>query len=222
MRVVLVDDHALVREGLRELFSREPDLVVVGEAASAEEALRTVQSTRPDGVVVDLSLGREMGFSLLAALRELDLKLKLLVLSMHDESVFAELALANGANGYVGKHESSEVIVRALRRVLSGRTHVSEAISDRLLGSLSQGSSRHIGVESPIGRLTDREIDVLRRIGLGRATREIASELRISAKTVETHRSRIKEKLRIRTGSELVVVAVNWLRDGFLDIRRPR
>lgn len=218
--VVIIDDHALVREGLRELFAKDSDVVVVGEAGSEREALAVVDTTRPDGVVLDLSLGRDVGFSLISALRALRPELRILVLSMHDENVFAEIALTNGANGYVGKHESSEVIVSAVRRVLAGKTHVSEVVAERLLRSLSQGPTGVRSTLSPLDLLTAREVAVLRRVGQGRRTRDIAAELNISPKTVETHRSRIKEKLHIRTTSELVVVAVNWLRDGFLDPRR--
>lgn len=222
-RVLVVDDHALVREGLRELLSKEPDLEVVGEAADAETAIAEVSKTRPDGVVIDLSLGQDMGFSLLTALRELAPEMSILVLSMHDETVFAERALANGADGYVGKHEPTAVFVTALRRVLDGKTYVSEAVAERLLRALSPTRPTANGVtENALGRLTGRELEILRKIGLGRGTREIANELKISTKTVETHRSSIKEKLAVSTGSQLVMVAVHWVRDGFLPASIPR
>lgn len=217
MRVVLIDDHAVVREGLRELLGKEPDLTVVGEAGTPAAGMALVREHRPNVAVVDLALGREMGFSLLQELRREVPDMALLVLSMHDENVFAELALANGASGYVSKHESSAVILGAVRRVASGKVFLSETVAERLLGTMSWRPRRAPAAPSPVARLTDREVDVLRRIGLGRATAQIASDLHISTKTVETYRSRLKEKLAVRSGPELVVVAVNWVRDGVLD-----
>lgn len=217
-RILIIDDHAVVREGLRELLSRESDLTVIGEAASADEAVTACRSLQPDGAIVDLSLGRDTGFALVKTLRECAPRTALLVLSMHDERIFARRAIESGARGYVGKHEDAHTILRALRRVLSGKVYLPEDIADQLLASLSGGASalgeRHAGAQ-----LSRRELEVLRLIGSGRKTSEIADQLGISGKTVETHRSRIKEKLELESSTELMMVAINWLRDGFLEHR---
>jgi len=215
-KILIIDDHVVVREGLRELLSRESDLTVVGEAATADDAIATCRALQPDAAIVDLSLGRDTGFALVKTLRECSPRTALLVLSMHDERIFARRAIESGARGYVGKHEDAHTILRALRRVLSGKVYLSEDIADRLLASLSGGApaagDRHSGA-----RLSRRELEVLRLIGSGRKTGEIAEQLGISGKTVETHRSRIKEKLGVDSSTELMVVAINWLRDGFLE-----
>jgi DNA-binding NarL/FixJ family response regulator len=218
-RILIVDDHAVVREGLRELLSRESDLSVVGEAASADEAIAVCRSLQPDGAIVDLSLGRDTGFALLKSLRECSPRTALLVLSMHDERIFARRAIESGARGYVGKHEDAHTILRALRRVLSGKVYLPEDITDQLLASLSGGTSA-LGDGHAGARLSPRELEVLRLIGSGRKTGEIAGQLGISGKTVETHRSRIKEKLELESSTELMMVAINWLRDGFLERRQ--
>lgn len=218
--LLLVDDHAVMREGLRELFSRESDFTVVGDARNCSEALHCWETLRPDAVVVDISLGQENGLSLVSELRARAPELKLLVLSMHDEIVFAERALRCGANGYVMKDQHASVILEALRRVMSGKTYVSEEVSQRMFQSLSQASAPNRG-RSGLERLSDRELEILRFIGQGQQTKVIASRLGIATKTVETHRSRIKEKLALKTASELTIAAVNWLRDGFLEAK-PR
>ncbi|MGE0872744.1 MAG: response regulator [Kofleriaceae bacterium] len=213
-----MDDHAVVREGLRELFSREPDLEVVGEAKDPDEAMQLCKQLHPAAAVVDLSLGRDTGFSLIAAMRAAFPNMAILVLSMHDERVFAQRALQSGANGYVGKHEDSQIIITAVRRVLSGKTHVSEAVNDMLLASLA-GPATTKTRPPGLARLSDRELEILQLIGQGVRTSAIADQLDISVKTVETHRARIREKLGAESTNELMVLAVNWLRDGFLEAR---
>lgn len=214
--LLLVDDHAVMREGLRELFSREHDFTVVGDSRNATEGLRQWEALRPDAMLVDISLGQENGLQLVTDLRERAPKLKILVLSMHDEIVFAERALRCGANGYVMKDQHAHMILAALRRVMSGKTYVSEEVSERLFQSLAQVPATR-RARSGLECLSDRELEILRLIGQGQQTKIIASRLGITTKTVETYRARIKEKLALKTAAELTITAVNWLRDGFLE-----
>ncbi|HUS68083.1 MAG TPA: response regulator transcription factor [Kofleriaceae bacterium] len=214
--IFLVDDHPVVRYGLREMVSRQPDLRVVGEARARQEALQGCDKLEPDVAIVDLSLGQETGFTLVSALRQAHPKMAILVLSMHDERIFAQRALQAGANGYVGKHEDTDVILQAVRRVLAGKTYVSEVVSEMLLSAASSPAGG-APVRSGLARLTNRELEILRLIGNGVKTADIASRLGIGAKTVETHRARIKEKLGVDSANEVLILAVNWLRDGFLD-----
>jgi DNA-binding NarL/FixJ family response regulator len=216
--LLLVDDHAVMREGLRELFSREHDFTVVGDARNRAEALRQWEALKPDAILVDISLGQDNGLSLVSELRELAPKLKILVLSMHDEIVFAERALRCGANGYVMKDQHAQMILAALRRVMSGKTYVSEEVSERLFQSFAQTATPK-RARSGLECLSDRELEILRLIGQGQQTKVIAARLGITTKTVETYRARIKEKLALKTASELTIAAVNWLRDGFLETK---
>lgn len=215
-RIVLVDDHVLVRESLSELMNQEPDLVIVGQASDGKEAAELCASLKPDAIVLDLTLGRDSAFTLVPELRAAHPHAAILILSMHDEMVFAERALKNGANGYVMKNERMPVLLTALRRVLDGKTYVSERVSEMLLRSLSGGASD--GQEqSRLSRLSNRELEILRYIGQGLKSAKIAAVLHLSAKTIEAHREHIKDKLAVHTSAELTVLAVNWLRDGFLD-----
>jgi DNA-binding NarL/FixJ family response regulator len=208
--LLLVDDHPIVRQGLRQVLTREPDLDVCGEASCAGEAIALFESTNPDAVVVDMSLGRESGLDVIAALRARSTTVALLALSMHDELMFAERALRAGANGYVMKDAPVAVLLGALRRVLEGNLAVGAAVTERLLRSLPSHARSGTGVE----RLSDRELQVFRLIGDGMRTTDIATELAISPKTVETHRARIKEKLGVESATELVVHAVEWTHHG--------
>ena len=205
-RVLLVDDHAIVRHGIRMLIDEAADLRVCGEATDAVEALRYVDELGPDVVLVDLSLGTSSGIDLLKELKTRHPQLPTLVVSMHDEAVYAERALRAGARGFVGKHERSETLLAAIRRVLAGEVHVSPRTSNQILRGLSGGSEK-----TGVDRLSDRELAVLELIGRGRQTREIATQLRVSVKTIEAHRARIKRKLEIRTGAELAQRAVEWV-----------
>jgi DNA-binding NarL/FixJ family response regulator len=205
--VAIVDDHPVVCEGLTDLISRQDDLVVCGAAATVPQAIRLIESTRPDLCIVDIALKGGNGIDLIKRLKPLHASVKFLVSSMHEESLYFERALRAGAMGYINKEESTQKIIQAIRRVLDGKIYVSEAMADRLLQRLTQG-----GVERPAAEsLADRELQVFEMIGQGLGTREIAAELHLSPKTVETYRARIREKLQIGPGSALTRQAMQWL-----------
>jgi DNA-binding NarL/FixJ family response regulator len=209
-RILVVDDHPIVREGLRVLLE-QPDLTVCGEAASVDEALERMRELKPDALIIDISLGRESGLELIRRIRETDTHTVLFVLSMHDEMIYAERALRMGANGFLMKQEGTDQLVDAVRRVLLRKMFVSAAVADRLLTSMATPGAR--ASRSGIDRLTDRELEVFRLIGMGIGSVEIARQLSIGQKTVETYRSRIKEKLGLETSAELVIHASSWVRD---------
>jgi DNA-binding NarL/FixJ family response regulator len=211
-RVLIVDDHPILREGLRGLIDQQSDLVVCGEAAGVDAALQLLRELRPEGMVVDISLGKESGLDLIQQSRLLAPELAILVLSMHDEMIYAERALRSGAGGYVMKQEATQQVISALRSVLDGRMFVSPAVTERLLNTLARPTSSRPNYS--VDRLTNRELEVFRLIGTGVTSAEIANNLHISRKTVETHRTRIKEKLGATTAAELVIQAATWLRDG--------
>ncbi len=208
-RIVIVDDHPLVREGLIGLLSAQSDFEVCGEAAGATEARRVVATTRPDVAIVDLTLADGSGLELIKEFKANTSGMKLLVLSMHDESLFAERALRAGAVGYVSKHEASRTIVQAVRTILAGKLYLSPNMTELVVqrafvagGDLSR---------PPVDRLTEREREVFELIGQGISSRQIAARLEVSPKTVETHREHIKEKLELTTGAELTRYAVQWV-----------
>lgn len=207
-RVLVVDDHPIVRQGLALLINREPDLTVCGEAEDARMAMQCIIATKPDILVVDISLNGPDGLDLLKDIRTRYPDLPVLILSMHDESIYAERALRAGAQGYIMKQEASEKVLLALRRILSNEIYVSERISNRMLqryvGSPTDGRP------SSVADLTDRELEVFRLIGAGHSTRQIAEELHISVKTVESYQAHIKEKLSLRSARELVQHAIQW------------
>lgn len=206
-RIVLVDDHPIVRLGIRQMLAGEDDLEVCGEAESAAAARGLVASARPDLVIVDLSLAQGTGLELLRDLRESVPGLPILVLSMHDETLFAERVLRAGARGYIMKREAITGLVAAIRQVLSGRIYVSEAIAQAVLERVGHDGP---GQDNPLAALTDRELEVFDLIGRGLATSEIAEELGVSVKTIETYRSNIKTKLNLKDASELIRVAATW------------
>jgi DNA-binding NarL/FixJ family response regulator len=207
-RVFVVDDHPIVRQGLALLINRELDLMVCGEAEDAHTAVQAVATARPDILVVDISLNGPDGLDLLKDIRTRHPELPVLVLSMHDESVYAERALRAGAQGYIMKQEATEKVLVALRRILSHEIYVSERIANRMLQRYIGGASA--GRPSSIADLTDRELEVFRLIGEGHSTRQIAEELHISVKTVESYQAHIKEKLSLRSARELVQHAIQW------------
>lgn len=207
-RVLVVDDHPIVRRGFAQLINHEPDICVCGEAEDLPQALSALESEQPDLVIVDIVLKNANGLELLKRLPVLAPETRALVVSMHDEQIYAERALRAGARGYVMKQEADEVIVTAIRRVLQGGIYVSDQINERILMSFAQNQAPT--ETSPVEHLTDRELEVFELIGQGVSTRQIGDRLNISVKTVETYRARIKEKLHLETGAELVQTSVEW------------
>ncbi|HVC95021.1 MAG TPA: response regulator transcription factor [Pirellulales bacterium] len=209
VRILIVDDHPLVREGLIGLIGSQSDFEVCGEAAGMDDARRLVESARPDVAIIDLTLSDGSGIELIKELKERRADLKLLVLSMHEESLFAERALRAGAVGYVHKHEASRTIVQAVRTVLEGRLYLSQRLTQRMLErAVRPGGDTGA---SPIERLTDREMEVFELLGEGLTSRQIATRLQLSPKTVETHREHIKDKLDLKNGTELTKHALQWV-----------
>ncbi len=209
-RVLIVDDHPIFRNGITQLINHELDLHVCGEICSAAQALSAVEELKPDIIVLDISIQGTNGIELMKSVRALHPQLPALMVSMHDESIYAERALRAGARGYVMKAAPSEKVIEAIRRVLGGGLYLSEAIGGRLLDTFLNGRTNNVGT-STIEQLSDREIEVFRAVGEGRGTREIARTLFLSVKTVETHRAHIKEKLQLKTAPELVRAAVEWV-----------
>ncbi len=207
VRVLVVDDHPIVRKGLIDLIREEPGLEVSGEAGSQAEAIAKVVDTRPDVAIVDLSLGLESGLDLVGTLRDLHPTVHVLVLSGHDERLYADRALAAGALGYIMKDRAASDLLTAIRRVAMARPYVSEETADRILSAAGTRASAR--VPSPIARLSDRERHVMALVGRGRSTREIATQLGLSVKTVESHLAHIKEKLGLSSGRELTRLAVS-------------
>ena len=214
-RIFIVDDHTMFREGLRQLIDREPDLTVCGDAAGADEALRSIAELKPDLAVVDLSLSGTTGIDLVKALKSKHPDLPVLVVSMHEESLYAERALHAGAIGYVLKHEPAKTVKAAIRKVRGGDIHLSEKMATTLLGKLMRGGPAEMPV-SPIERLSDRELEVFRMLGQGKMTRQIAEELGLTIATINSFRNRIKEKLNLKNSAELVLHAIQWTREGTL------
>jgi len=206
-KVFLVDDHPIVRQGLALFIDREPDLTVCGEADGANSALQAMRDALPDFVVLDISLDGPDGLELLKTLRGKYPNLPVLVLSMHDESVYAERALRAGANGYIMKQEATDKVLTAIRHILGGDVYLSERLTKRMLQQFVNGS---ISPRDPLAKLSDRELEVYRLIGAGHGTRQIADELHVSTKTVESYQAHIKEKLALRNARELVQHAIEW------------
>jgi DNA-binding NarL/FixJ family response regulator len=207
-RILVVDDHPVVRQGLALLINREPDLVVCGEAEEAMGAMHILASARPDILIVDISLNGPDGLDLLKSIRNTHPALPVLILSMHDESIYAERALRAGANGYIMKQEATEKVLVAVRRILSGEIYVSDRIAGKMLKHYITGSGTLRS--SSIADLSDRELEVFRLIGEGHGTRQIAEELHLSIKTVESYQAHIKEKLSLRSSRELMQHAIQW------------
>jgi DNA-binding NarL/FixJ family response regulator len=209
VRVLLVDDHPVVRRGLRDVLSTEPGLDVCGEAADPREALKLLSEIECDLAIVDLSLQGPSGLELIKQLRSQYPDMAVLVCSMHDEALFAERALRAGARGYVQKQEAADQVLTAVRRILGGHFYLSSAMTDRLLGTATgTGAGTE---EDPVFRLTDRELEVFELLGQARGTRQIAEQLHLSPKTVESHRENIKRKLDLANHNELMRRAVQWV-----------
>src|SRR5579871_6838363 len=201
-RVLIVDDHPIVRQGLRRLIDQEEDLAVWREAKAA------IRELKPEVVIVDISLKQGDGIELVKDARAHFPSLPILVLSMHDETIYAERMLSAGANGYIMKQAASDQFLVALRRVLEGGIYVSEVVGNSMIQKFASGGA-YISA-NPIDRLSNRELQILHMIGRGLSTRQAAEALNLSVKTVESHRQRIKRKLNLATGSQLVQYAVNW------------
>ncbi len=207
-RILLVDDHPVVRQGLALLINREPDLTVCGDAEEANSALERIETLKPDLVVVDISLSGPDGIDLLKSVRTRDPHLPILILSMLDETIYAERALYAGANGYIMKQEATELVLVAIRRILEGEIYVSNRMASKMLHRFAGGTREEAA--SPISKLTDRELEVFRLIGEGNGTRQIAEQLHISVKTVESYQAHIKDKLSLKNSRELVQRAIQW------------
>jgi DNA-binding NarL/FixJ family response regulator len=210
-RVFIVDDHPLFREGLRQLIDQEPGLCVCGEAAEIPEALRLIQESKPDLVIVDISLGAATGIDLIKSLKADHPELALLVISMHDESLYAERVLRAGAMGYVMKHEMPRTVKTAIHRVLGGQIYLSEQMAASVITKLMLGGPKE--QESPVSRLSDRELEVFRLLGQGKGRRVIAKELNLTRTTINNFSARIKEKLSLKDSSELLLHAIRWVQE---------
>lgn len=204
--VFVVDDHPLLRQGLALLINREEDLEVCGEAEEAQAAMNALAAKQPDVLIADISLNGPDGLDLLKTLRTQYPDLPVLILSMHDETIYAERALRARANGYIMKQEATEKVLVAVRRILDGEIYLSDRMANKLLHKYVSGASADMN--SRLSILSDRELEVFRLIGEGRSTRQIAEKLRLSIKTVETYQAHIKEKLSLRSGRELVQHAI--------------
>ena len=207
--ILIVDDHPVVRQGVRHVIEQEPDLRIVAEAESASEALNALQQHKLDLAIVDISLKGTDGLELTKWIRAQDEKLPVLIMSMHDESLYAERVLRAGAHGYIMKAEVADKIVIAVRRVLRGEIYLSDKVGQNILHEVS-GRSTAMD-ESPIKQLSDRELEVFRLIGQGHGTREIATMLHLSIKTIETYRAHIKDKLGLASATQLVRYAAQWV-----------
>jgi DNA-binding NarL/FixJ family response regulator len=208
-RVLIVDDHVVVRDGLRQLIESDRDLTVCGEAASGEEAVQVATKSKPDLAIVDITLGGTDGIELIKNLKAILPTLRILVLSMHDETHYAERALRAGANGYVMKREARDQIMQAIRVILAGDIYVSERVNSTLLHQYFHGSDGK--ARSPISRLSDRELEVLTLLGKGLSSKDIGERLHLSPKTVDSHRTHMKEKLGLAGAPELIRFAFEWV-----------
>lgn len=207
-RVFVVDDHPIVRSGLAQLINREPDLMVCGDSEDVQHALESIEALKPDILIVDISLNGPDGLDLLKTIRAGQSQIPVLILSMHDESIYAERALRAGANGYIMKQEGTDRVLTALRRILNSEIYVSDRIASRMVRHLA-GAGGSLN-RSPVDELSDRELEVLRMMGDGQGTRQIAENLHLSVKTVETYQSHLKDKLGLKNSRELVQYAIQW------------
>jgi DNA-binding NarL/FixJ family response regulator len=210
-RIFLVDDHAMFRDGLRQLIDREPDLTVCGDAAEADSALQEIRKLKPDLVVVDITLGGTSGIDLIKAIKNENEDFPVLVVSMHDESLYAERALRAGAMGYVMKQEPAKTVKTAIRKVLGGDMHLSEKMSSSVITRFMRGSDEV--PPSPLEKLSDRELEVFQMLGMGKGVRQIAEEMNVTIPTVNSFRNRIKEKLQLKSSTEVMLHAIHWSRE---------
>jgi DNA-binding NarL/FixJ family response regulator len=210
-RVVIVEDHPMFRERLSQLINRELDMEVCGEADDSQEAIRLIRDTSPNLAIIDITLKGSSGLELVKSIRARSIFVPVLVLSMHDESIYADRALRVGANGYITKQQATEEVLSAIRRVLAGEIYLSEKMTDSYLKSLGAVGARRIA--RPLDRLSDRELQVLEFIGRGYNSNAIAEALKVGVATVDTYRARIKQKMDFRGAFELQHFAIRWVRD---------
>ncbi len=207
IKVVVVDDHPIVRQGLSEMINEEQDVIVCGQAEDADEAMALLRSNPPDMAIVDIALKESSGMELIKNIKASYPEVQILALSMHDESLYAERALRAGAKGYIMKSEATDKVVDAMHQIMDGKIYVSEKMAAKIMHKLVGGPDVS---ESAIERLSDRELEVFSLIGQGHGTRQIAARLHLSIKTIETYRAHIKEKLNFEDGSELLQNAIRW------------
>jgi DNA-binding NarL/FixJ family response regulator len=209
--VVIVDDHPLVRDSISRLINHEPDLAIYGEAENTDSALQLIGKTSPSLVIVDITLKHSSGLELIKTIKAGFPQVPILVLSMHEESLYADRALRAGASGYITKHQPADEVLLAIRRVIAGNIYLSEKMTSTYLKSLTTSGTK---VAQPaVDRLADRELEVLNLIGRGMTVRDIARELQLGTPTVETYRARIKEKLNLKNAAELQHFAFRWVRE---------
>lgn len=208
-RILLVDDHPMMRAGMAQLINKQPDLEVCGEAGSPAEAFAHLAKSGPDLLLTDMTMPGRSGVEFIRDVLALHPTLPIVILSMHDEGVYAERVLRAGARGYIMKEAGGEQVMVAIRRVLGGQAYVSQKLSARILDALTGHRPR--GSHSPIEKLSDREFEVFQLIGQGKSTRDIADQLHLSPKTVDVHRGHIKEKLELKEATALIRHAVRWV-----------
>jgi DNA-binding NarL/FixJ family response regulator len=213
-RIVIVDDHPLVRERLAELINREEDLEVCGEAEERHSAIELIESVRPEMAIVDLTLKYSLGFELIKDMQVRTPEVRILVVSMQDELIYAERCLRAGADGYITKQQASRNIMKAIRKVLGGGVYVSDEVSARMIAQQAGRPSSKIFQSSLVSQLADRELQVFELVGKGHSTRQISEMLMLDVKTIETYRARIKEKLGLKDASELLQRAIAWVHGG--------
>jgi len=211
-KILIVDDHPMMREGLAQLIDREPDLVASCEAGTAAQALNMVVARKPDLVLVDISLPDKSGLELIKDIQVFHPYLPVLVISMHDESIYAERVLRAGGRGYLMKHEGGNKLIQAIRQVLGGQIFLSEKMSARILEVFSGRKDQ--AINSPVERLSDREFEIFQLVGEGLGTRDIAGRLHLSVKTIEVHRANLRRKLDLKSGAEVVHYAIRWTDGG--------
>ena len=207
-RILVVDDHPITRYGVTQLINHEPDLLVCGEAESAQQALVAIKSAPPDLVLADLTMPGKSGLEFIKEMQSQHPRVPVLVMSMHDENIYAERVLRAGGRGYIMKNEGGQKLLEAIRQVLQGHVYVSKSMSTALLEVFAP--HRSSGAEAMPGALSDREFEVFQLIGQGLSAQQIGQRLNLSVKTVATHRQHIRQKLKTRTGPELVRLAVRW------------
>ena len=210
-RIFIVDNHAVFRDRLRQLIDREADLVVCGEAMDADQALEGISKSEPDFVIMDISLSGKSGIDFIKTIKERYKDLPVLVFSMHKESLYAERTLRAGAMGYVMKQEPPKTIKVAIRKVLAGDMHLSEKMASSVISKFIRGTNKL--PPSPLDKLSDRELEVFRLLGLGKKVRRIAEEMSVTIPTINTFRNRIKEKLQLNSSTEVTLHAIHWSRE---------